>query len=115
MSKSDNIIPVLVLGGFALVLLYAQQKRATAGVTGTAAPMATSNPNKTAAVTQIINGAFGLLSSFTGGVTGGYHSSAAPTESQLDQVVETARQWTAANGTGGVSGDPYNPDAVLLW
>ncbi len=118
MAKQSNLLPVLALGGLALVLLMWRQRQARAGVTGTPAPSTTARPgdasSRANAIGQIVTGALGFLGGLTGGVTGSNtydHSKAPDTQAALDQIITDAQAWAAANtGYAGVSGDPYNPE-----
>lgn len=105
-SKSDSLVPVLLLGGLAIFLMY--QRGMLGGVTG---PAPTAAQIRTGATDKInaVGNALGSLFTYLGGVTNdGNHSSARPTEAALDQVIEAAKEWQRAyGGIAGADGDPY--------
>lgn len=107
-SKSDDLVPILLLGGLVAFLLYRRQQ--VGGVTAASAARAQADTAKIKAVGTAIRDVF---TSIVGGVTAndGNYSSARPTEAALDQVVQAAKDWTAAyGGITGSSGDPYYSD-----
>lgn len=104
-SKSDDLVPILLLVGLAGFLLYRRQQ--VGGVTATTTARAQADTDKIKAVGSAIRDVF---TSIVGGATGndGSYSSGRPTEAALDQVVQAARDWTAAyGGVAGNDGDPY--------
>lgn len=113
MAKSNNnVLPVILLGGLALLLLAGRPK--TGGVTGAAKQAAntaaTAGKSTVNALDQIVATAMRYIGGLTSG-SDGNPSSAPPTAAELDQVVSAAKAWQAAYGAAaGVTGDPYNPE-----
>lgn len=102
-TKSDSIIPILVLAGLAAFLLYQRSQPASAAQTAAAGRAATDKIN---AVGSAIKGFVTAL----GGVTGndGSWSSDKPSQAALDQVIDAAKAWDKAyGGITGADGDPY--------
>lgn len=115
-AKQGNLLPVLALGGLAIVLLMWRQRQARAGVTGTPAPAGTAATGDAAArasaISQIVTGVLGYLGGVTGNTpSAGTGTTSRASEAALDQIIADAQAWAASNsGYAGVSGDPYNPD-----
>lgn len=107
-SRSDSLLPVLLLAGLAGYLMYQR------GMLGTLkrAP-ATSGASRNSASADKIRAVGTAISGFIsslGGVTGGdgNWSSDRPSDAALDQVVSAAQAWQQAyGGITGADGDPY--------
>lgn len=109
-TKSDSLIPVLLLAGLAAFLLY--QRNLVGGVTSTAATKAKAQAS-TDKINAVGNAIKGVFTSIVGGITSndGNWSNAKPSEAALDQVIEAAKAWDKAyGGVTGTTGDPYNSD-----
>lgn len=105
-SKSDPLVPVLLLAGLAAFLLYRRGQPITVPQASAIRASATDKVNA-------IGSAIGGFFSYLGGATSndGNHSSARPSDAALDQVIEAARVWQSAyGGAAGVDGDPYWSD-----
>lgn len=103
-SKSDSLVPVLLLAGLAVFLLYRRQQ--VGGVTG--AQVASVRATTTDKINAIGNALGGFFTYLGGATNDGNHSSAKPSEAALDQVIEAAKAWQSAyGGVTGADGDPY--------
>lgn len=104
-SKSDSLVPVLLLGGLAVFLMH--QRGMLGGATGKA-PAAAIRASATEKI-NAIGSALGGFFTYLGGATNdGNHSSARPSDAALDQVIEAAKAWDKAyGGVTGADGDPY--------
>lgn len=101
-SRSDSLVPVLLLAGLAAFLLYRRGQPLTMPQAGAIRASATDKVNA-------IGNALGGFFTYLGGVTNdGNHSSAKPTEAALNGVIDAANAWQKAyGGVTGEDGDPY--------
>lgn len=105
-SKSDSLVPILLLAGLAAFLLYSRTQTAT--TKAATAARSQSNADKITAVGNAVKGFIDYLGGAT--ASDGNYSSAKPTQAALDQIIQAGKDWTAAYGAATDSGgDPLNP------